>query len=59
MTMDDILRFVTNAPGRVIANHLEAVNHCPTTREQLTTQLMQKGLIQKTHIPVDGQAIQF
>ncbi|MEM7514729.1 MAG: MBL fold metallo-hydrolase, partial [Bacteroidota bacterium] len=35
MHMEDILKFVETAPGLVIANHLEAVNHCPTTREGL------------------------
>ncbi len=35
MRMDDILTFVRNSPGKVIANHLEAINHCPTTRKGL------------------------
>ena len=33
MTVEDVVRFTKNAPGKVIANHLEAVNHCPTTRK--------------------------
>ena len=28
MTVEDVIRFTKNAPGKVIANHLEAVNGC-------------------------------
>jgi len=31
MRMDDIIKFVKNSPKKVMANHLEALNHCPTT----------------------------
>ncbi|MEW7277439.1 MBL fold metallo-hydrolase [Aquimarina sp. 2201CG1-2-11] len=58
MTMNDILKFVKNSPGKVIANHLEAVNHCPTSREQLEKELGKHGLIEKTYIPDDGEVIE-
>lgn len=56
MTVEDIIKFVENAPGRVIANHMEAVNHCPTTRVQLKNILTNKGLIDKVWIPEDGES---
>ena len=59
MTIDDIVKFVENAPHKVIANHMEAVNHCPTTRVKLKSILTQKGLLQKTFIPKDGEIITF
>ena len=59
MTMEDVVRFVENAKGTVIANHLEALNHCPTTRAQLTSVLANKGLLHKILIPEDGQIITF
>jgi L-ascorbate metabolism protein UlaG (beta-lactamase superfamily) len=55
MTMTDIIRFVNEAPSKVICNHLEAVNHCPTTREDLRLNLTQRGLLEKTWIPRDGE----
>ncbi len=58
MKMEDILRFVKNASGNVIANHLEAVNHCPTTRKQLREELENKGLSEKVMIPMDGEILQ-
>jgi len=57
MTMDDILKFVRNSPGKVLANHLEAVNHCPTTRQQLRTEIEREKLIEKVFIPEDGEVI--
>lgn len=56
MRMDDILKFVKNAPSQVIANHLEAVNHCPTTRQQLKNEVSKIGLSDKIFIPNDGES---
>lgn len=59
MHRTDILRFVRAAPGRVIANHLEALNHCPTTRAGLREWLESEGLGEKVQIPADGESMQF
>lgn len=59
MKMEDIVKFVKNSPNKVIANHLEAVNHCPITREELRSELANKGLIEKTLIPKDGEVMKF
>ena len=58
MTMEDIIRFVQNSPGKVVANHLEAVNHCPTTRKDLKSKLGTHGLSKKMYIPNDGDIIE-
>jgi L-ascorbate metabolism protein UlaG (beta-lactamase superfamily) len=42
MRIDDILKFIKNSSGYVIANHLEALNYCPTTREQLKNEVSKK-----------------
>ncbi|MEE9438440.1 MAG: MBL fold metallo-hydrolase [Saprospiraceae bacterium] len=57
MTMADILKFVKNSPDIVIANHLEAVNHCPTTRKKLREELEKHKLSYKVEIPIDGEII--
>lgn len=59
MRMDDIIRFVENAPHKVIANHLEAVNHCPTTRIELLETLKSKQLNDRVFIPDDGDMMEF
>ena len=57
MPLDELLTFAQNAPGKVIANHLEALNHCPTTRLQLKQELENKGLLSKVFIPDDGETV--
>jgi len=59
MKMEDIITFVKNAPNKVIANHLEAVNHCPITRLELEQELTNNRLIKKTVIPADGELMEF
>ncbi|RUT69097.1 MBL fold metallo-hydrolase [Flavobacterium cupreum] len=59
MRMDDILKFAVLAPGKVFANHLEALNHCPTTREALKQALIQNNLMSKTVVPNDGECVEY
>ncbi|MRX41708.1 MBL fold metallo-hydrolase [Flavobacterium sp. LC2016-23] len=59
MRMDDILKFAVLAPGKVFANHLEALNHCPTTREELKQALIQNNLMSKTVVPNDGECVEY
>lgn len=59
MTVEDILQFIKDAPGKVIANHMEAVNHCPTTRTELAKRVAKEGFEDKTHIPEDGEVMAF
>lgn len=57
MPLEELVTFVQNAPNRVVANHLEALNHCPTTRLQLKRKLENSCLLSKVIIPNDGEAI--
>jgi len=57
MPLEDIITFVQNAPKRVLANHLDALNHSPTTRAQLKQELEKRGLLSKTIIPQDGESV--
>lgn len=59
MRMDELIQFVNNAPQKVLANHMEALNHCPTTRAQLKNELEKKGLLDKVFIPNDGETISY
>jgi len=55
MNTDDILKFVKTTSGKVIANHMEAINHCPLTRVKLKKLLAKNNLAQKVLIPEDGE----
>lgn len=59
MPMDELLEFTRLAPGRVVATHLEAVNHCPTTRDTLRDEAQRAGLGDKLIIPADGETVEF
>ena len=59
MPMTELLTFARTAPGTVIANHLEALNHCTTTRRQLSRELSVNGLSGKVIIPNDGETVFF
>lgn len=54
----DILRFIKNSPNKVYANHMEAVNHCPHTRENLKKTLEENDLLDKVFIPEDGDSFE-
>jgi len=59
MRMNDILKFVALAPNQVFANHLEALNHCPTTRKELREALSENDLLDKVSIPEDGENVSY
>lgn len=59
MPLEELVTFVETAPKIVIANHLESLNHCPTTRLQLKHTLVKNGLLAKTLIPNDGEILSF
>ena len=59
MRMNDILKFVALAPKYILANHLEALNHCPTKRAELRLALEQNDLLNKVAIPEDGEIVSY
>jgi L-ascorbate metabolism protein UlaG (beta-lactamase superfamily) len=57
MTLEEQIEFVRLAPGRVIAVHLEALDHCEITRAKLRDVLKEAGALDYVDIPTDGQTI--
>ena len=57
MPIEEIISFVQEAPNKVVANHLESLNHCPTTRSKLKHELKKRDLLSKTFIPYDGETL--
>ena len=57
MPLAEILTFIAKAPRKVVANHMEALNHCPTTRSILKAALARRDLLSKTFIPDDGETL--
>ncbi len=57
MPMTEMLEFIRLAPGKVIATHMEALNHCPTTRKALWESAVSANLADTLIIPQDGETI--
>lgn len=58
ITMDeeDIIELIGYATyTRVVAVHMDTINHCQVTREVLRTKLSAKNLLNKVEIPEDGE----
>lgn len=55
----ELIDLVKMAPGKVVFNHLEALDHCPTTRAGLDAYLADHGVREQCCIPDDGEIIEF
>jgi len=59
MTSADVARVSREHPaGEIIAVHMDAINHCLTTRQLLRAALVEQGL-ERVHIPPDGAVLEF
>lgn len=59
MTAEDVAQVCRAAPeARVIAVHMEAINHCLLTRAELAEALDEWGLAGRVEIPVDGETLE-
>jgi L-ascorbate metabolism protein UlaG (beta-lactamase superfamily) len=58
MTADDVVATARHAPyARVVAVHLEAINHCLETRADLHQRLHDEGLTDHVTVPEDGAEV--
>jgi L-ascorbate metabolism protein UlaG (beta-lactamase superfamily) len=58
MTADDVVAVARHAPAaRVVAVHLEAVNHCELTRADLRQRLQSERLLERVTVPEDGTEV--
>lgn len=59
MSIDEVMEFIRLSPNKVIANHMEALNHCAVTRTILKQAIDKNGLSDKVLIPADGETLEF
>lgn len=59
MGISDVLEFTQVLKGSVLANHLEALNHCPVKRAELSLAATQAGVKNRLWIPGDGETLEF
>ena len=58
-SLDELVEVVRASSGHVVLNHLEALDHCPTTRAALQTRMDAEGLGSRVFIPRDGEKLTF
>lgn len=59
MTSEDVIAVARHAPeATVVAVHLEALNHCPMTRDELRRHLVAAGLAERVRVPADGETLE-
>ncbi|KGQ69642.1 hypothetical protein A1D23_08915 [Chelonobacter oris] len=60
MDEQDVYRTSQVVPNAdIVATHMEAVNHALLSRKALAEFVEQKGIAKQTHIPQDGETLQF
>jgi L-ascorbate metabolism protein UlaG (beta-lactamase superfamily) len=60
MDEQDVCEVCRSIPeARVIAVHMETVNHCRLTRATLRTKVEEEGLGKQVSIPLDGEILTF
>ncbi len=59
MTTEDVVMVCRALPdARVVAVHMEAINHCPLTRAELEAELRKGTLATRVKIPRDGETFE-
>lgn len=59
MGPDEAIDFARLTNGTVVANHLEALSHCPPTRKGLLAAALAAGVGDRMRIPADGETLAF
>ena len=57
MPQEELRLLVRRAPGVVLANHLEALNHCPISRKMSLAELAGGSLTSQVIIVEDGETL--
>ena len=57
MGTEEVVAFTQLATGRVIANHFEALSHCPVRRADVRQAAALAGLAGRLCVPEDGETI--
>lgn len=57
MDLDELVEFIELAPGRVIINHIGALNHCPIRFDDVRQRLTE-GQQGRVHLVADGESVE-
>jgi L-ascorbate metabolism protein UlaG (beta-lactamase superfamily) len=58
MTADDVIAVANAAPAaRIVAVHMESINHCVLRRADLAAALVREGMASRVSVPADGERV--
>lgn len=58
-SIDELVTLTKSCNAQMVFNHLESIDHCPTTRTDLRDRMQAEGLTDRTHVPEDGESVTF
>ena len=58
MGTSEVIAFTLASRGTVVANHLEALSHCPVKRTELSAAAVHAGVQDRLWIPEDGETLE-
>lgn len=56
-SVDELVTLARRSSATLVLNHLEALDHCPTTRAALRARMASEGLSDRVRVPEDGEAV--
>lgn len=59
MGVREVVDFARTLSGTTVANHLEALSHCPVRRSELKALAAAEGLSRRLVVPEDGETVEF
>lgn len=59
MGLSEAIEMGELAEGKLVANHLESLDHCPVTRESIKSETRLRGWEHRFFVPEDGESINF
>jgi L-ascorbate metabolism protein UlaG (beta-lactamase superfamily) len=59
MTPEDVCKVARFSDNKIVAVHMDAINHCLDTREKLRKRVEKEGLLERVSIPDDGEILHF
>lgn len=59
-SVDELVELAKLAPGKLVLNHIEALDHCPNTRMGIRERMEKEGVpSDKVVLPADGETLTF
>lgn len=59
MGKEELVELAALSGAAVVANHLEALSHCPVTRAEVASSAAAAGLAERVLVPADGESVAF